>query len=153
MGCDLRAVEVADPRLRPGRLQRRMGRHPRRPDASVGVRTAPRARHRRSCRRPVSGRYENPPIRGGSGMTGVHVAGIGVTPFGKNGDTPLADLGVAAAEKALADAGLDYNAVGEVFTSSSMAPPQTGLKVAHRLGRTGIPVTANESASAGGMGA
>ena len=84
-------------------------------------------------------------------MTGVHVAGIGITPFGKHGDTALADLGVAAAERALADAGLGYDAVGEVFTSSSMAPPQTGLKVAHRLGRTGIPVTAIESASAGGM--
>lgn len=84
-------------------------------------------------------------------MTGVHVAGIGITPFGKHGDIALADLGVAAAERALADAGLGYDAVGEVFTSSSMAPPQTGLKVAHRLGRSGIPVTAIESASAGGM--
>ncbi|MEB4212140.1 thiolase family protein [Mycobacterium sp. 94-17] len=84
-------------------------------------------------------------------MTGTHIAGVGVTPFGKHSDTALADLGVAAAEKALADADLEYEAVGEVFTSSSMAPPQTGLKVAHRLGRTGIPVTAIESASAGGM--
>src|SRR6201993_4352059 len=84
-------------------------------------------------------------------MTGVHVAGIGLTPFGKQGDTALADLGVAAAERALADAGLGYAAVGEVFTSSSMAPPQTGLKVAHRLGRSGIPETPIESASAGGM--
>ena len=54
-------------------------------------------------------------------MTGTHIAGLGVTPFGKHGDTALSDLGVAAAEKALADAGLDYDAVGEVFTSSSMA--------------------------------
>ncbi|GAB3014450.1 thiolase family protein [Mycobacterium bourgelatii] len=84
-------------------------------------------------------------------MTGTHIAGIGVTPFGKRSGTPLADLGVEAAELALADAGLGYDAVGEVFTSSSMAPPQTALKVAHRLGRTGIPVTATESASAGGM--
>ncbi|MEE2851810.1 MAG: thiolase family protein [Actinomycetota bacterium] len=84
-------------------------------------------------------------------MTRVHVAGIGITAFGKHGDTALADLGVAAAERALADADLDYAGVGEVFASSSMAPPQTALKVAHRLGRTGIPVTAIESASAGGM--
>lgn len=84
-------------------------------------------------------------------MTGTHIAGIGLTPFGKHSDQPLADLGVLAARNALADADLDYEAVGEVFTSSSMAPPQTGLKVAHRLGRTGVPVTAMESASAGGM--
>ncbi|OBI72430.1 thiolase family protein [Mycobacterium asiaticum] len=84
-------------------------------------------------------------------MTGVWVAGTGVTPFGRHGDTALAELGVAAAQQALDDAGLDYDAVGEVFASSSMAPPQTALRVAHRLGRTGIPVTAIESASAGGM--
>jgi acetyl-CoA acetyltransferase len=84
-------------------------------------------------------------------MTGVNVIGIGVTAFGKHPDTALADLGVAAGQDALADAGLGYDAVGEVFASSSMAPPQTGLKVAHRLGRTAIPVTAIESASAGGM--
>ncbi|WP_055404266.1 MULTISPECIES: thiolase family protein [unclassified Mycobacterium] len=84
-------------------------------------------------------------------MTGTHVAGIGLTPFGKQADTALTALGVAAAEAALADAGIGYDAVGEVFTSSSMAPPQTGLKVALRLGRSGIPVTAIESASAGGM--
>jgi acetyl-CoA C-acetyltransferase len=84
-------------------------------------------------------------------MTGVRIAGIGVTEFGRHSGTPLADLGVVAAEKALADAGIDYDAVGEVFTSSALAGPQTGLAVAHRLGRTGIPVTATESASAGGM--
>ncbi|OBH95864.1 thiolase family protein [Mycobacterium sp. E2733] len=84
-------------------------------------------------------------------MTGVHVAGIGITPFGRHGETALADLGAVAAEQALADAALGYDAVGEVFASSSMAPPQTALKVAYRLGRTGVPVTAIESASAGGM--
>lgn len=84
-------------------------------------------------------------------MTGVKVTGIGVTEFGRQSDTPLADLGVAAAERALADAGIGYDEVGEVFTSSALAGPQAGLAVAHRLGRTGIPVTAMESASAGGM--
>jgi acetyl-CoA acetyltransferase len=84
-------------------------------------------------------------------MTGVHITGVGLTEFGKHSDGPLGDLGVAAAEKALADAGIGYDAVGEVFTSSALAGPQTGLAVAHRLGRTGIPVTATESASAGGM--
>lgn len=84
-------------------------------------------------------------------MTGVRISGVGMTEFGKHRDTPLADLGVTAAEKALADSGIDYSAVGEVFTSSALAGPQTGLAVAHRLGRTGVPVTAIESASAGGM--
>jgi acetyl-CoA C-acetyltransferase len=84
-------------------------------------------------------------------MTGVRIAGIGVTEFGKHAEKSLADLGVAAAQEALADAGVGYDAVGEVFTASALAGPQTGLAAAHRLGRTGIPVTATESASAGGM--
>ena len=84
-------------------------------------------------------------------MTGAFLSGIGVTVFGRHGDTPLADLGVAAARKALVDAGLDYDEVGEVFTASALAPPQTGLRVALALGRTGVPVTATESASAGGL--
>ncbi|BBX18045.1 thiolase [Mycolicibacterium duvalii] len=84
-------------------------------------------------------------------MTGAYLAGIGLTPFGRHGDTVLADLGVAAARAALDDAGLDYHDVGEVFTASALAGPQTGIKVALTLGRIGIPVTAIESASAGGL--
>lgn len=84
-------------------------------------------------------------------MTGTHLTGVGVTEFGRHGEVPLSDLGVAAARKALADANIDYNDVGEVFTASALAAPQTGMKVALALGRTGIPITATESASAGGL--
>ncbi|MGV0695825.1 MULTISPECIES: thiolase family protein [Mycobacterium avium complex (MAC)] len=84
-------------------------------------------------------------------MTVAYLSGVGVTEFGRHGEAPLADLGIAAARKALADANIDYDEVGEVFTASALAPPQTGMKVALTLGRTGIPVTATESASAGGL--
>ena len=84
-------------------------------------------------------------------MTGTYIAGVGVTEFGRHGDVPLADLGVAAARQALADADIGYEDVGEVFTASALAPPQTGIRAALALGRTGIPVTATESASAGGL--
>lgn len=84
-------------------------------------------------------------------MRAAYVSGIAVTPFGAHGSTPLVDLGLSAATDALADAGISYDAVGEVFASSMLAPPQSALKVAHGLGRTAIPVTALESASAGGM--
>ena len=84
-------------------------------------------------------------------MTGVHLAGVGVTEFGKHRDVPLVDLGVTAARLALQDSGRDYADIGEVFTASSLAGPQTGIKVALALGRTGIPVTATESASASGL--
>lgn len=84
-------------------------------------------------------------------MTGVQLAGVGVTEFGKHRDVPLVELGVTAARLALQDSGLDYVDIGEVFTASSLAGPQTGIKVALELGRTGIPVTATESASASGL--
>ncbi|ORV86195.1 thiolase family protein [Mycolicibacterium iranicum] len=84
-------------------------------------------------------------------MNMAYLTGVGVTEFGRHGEVPLSELGFAAARKALADANIDYDEVGEVFTASALAPPQTGLKVALALGRTGIPVTATESASAGGL--
>ena len=81
----------------------------------------------------------------------VHLSGVGMTAFGSHAERPVADLAADAATAALADAGIAYDAVGEVFGSSMLSPPQTCLKVAHRLGTTGVPVTAIESASAGGM--
>jgi acetyl-CoA C-acetyltransferase len=80
----------------------------------------------------------------------VALAGTGIVPFGSS-DLPLVELGRRAARAALADAGIEYSAVGEVYTTSSLAPPQHALAVAHGLGHTGIPVTAIESASAGGL--
>jgi acetyl-CoA acetyltransferase len=80
----------------------------------------------------------------------VAVVGTGTVPFGKS-ELPLVELGRAAAVAALTDAGLEYEAVGEVYTTSSLAPPQHALGVAHGLGHTGVPVTAVESASAGGL--
>lgn len=79
------------------------------------------------------------------------ISGIGMTPFGGHADRAIADLGVDAANAALADAGIAYDEVGELFGSSMLAPPQSALEIAHRLGRSGIPVTGVESASAGGL--
>ncbi len=84
-------------------------------------------------------------------MTSAWIVGAGMLPCGKHSDTPLHELGAHAARLALDDAGLLYEEIGEVFTSSMLAPPQSALRVAHSLGRTGIPVTAMESASAGGL--
>jgi acetyl-CoA acetyltransferase len=80
----------------------------------------------------------------------VSITGTAIVPFGKS-DLTLAELGRRAAGAALADAGIDYAAVGEVYTTSSLAPPQHALAVAHALGHTSVPVTAVESASAGGL--
>jgi acetyl-CoA acetyltransferase len=80
----------------------------------------------------------------------VSIVGTGIVPFGTS-DRPLTELGRAAALAALADARVDYADIGEVYTTSSLAPPQHALGVAHSLGHTGIPVTAIESASAGGL--
>ncbi len=84
-------------------------------------------------------------------MNPVWIAGIGMTPFGKHGDVPLHELGRRAAQEALDDAGMRHDEIGEVFGASMLSPPQTALRVAHALGRTGAPVTGIESASAGGL--
>lgn len=80
----------------------------------------------------------------------VAVTGTGIVPFGKT-KASLAELGADAAARALADAGIAYSDVEEMYAASSLAPPQHALAVAHALGHTGIPVTAVESASAGGL--
>src|SRR5580693_4472734 len=81
----------------------------------------------------------------------VQIVGVGQVQLGRYQDVPLADLAVAASRAALLDAGLAYDDVGEVYSSSMLGPPQTALQVAHGLGLTGVPVTAVESASAGGL--
>jgi acetyl-CoA acetyltransferase len=83
-------------------------------------------------------------------VTLAHVAGVGMLEFG-TWDVPIEELGVRAATMALEDAGIGFDRVGEVFASSMLSPPQTALRVARRLGETGVPVTAIESASAGGL--
>ena len=80
----------------------------------------------------------------------VSIVGSAIVPFGKS-DLPLVELGRQAACAALENAQLDYADVGEVYTTSSLAPPQHALAVAHSLGHTAVPVTAIESASAGGL--
>ena len=80
----------------------------------------------------------------------VSIVGSAIVPFGKS-DLPLVELGRLAACAALENAQLDYADVGEVYTTSSLAPPQHALAVAHALGHTAVPVTAIESASAGGL--
>ena len=84
-------------------------------------------------------------------MNPVWIAGVGMTPCAQFADIPLHELGRRAAREALADAGVGYDQIGEVFGSSMLAPPQSALRVAHSLGRTSVPVTGVESASAGGL--
>lgn len=85
-------------------------------------------------------------------MTAVAwLSGVGMTAFGAHGGRSVVELGVEATEAALADAGVAYEEVGELFGSSMLAPPQSALELAHALGRTGIPATGVESASAGGL--
>ena len=84
-------------------------------------------------------------------MTGVQVTGVGVTEFGRQSDTPLADLGVAAAERRWPMRVSAMTRWARCSPPRRWQDPRPASTVAHRLGRTGIPVTAMESASAGGM--
>ncbi len=80
----------------------------------------------------------------------VHIAGVGMTPFGRHGDKTLVDLGKAAVETALADAGLDYEAVELAYCGHVMQGSTAGQRVLYSIGATGIPIFNVENACASG---
>ncbi|MCB0952812.1 MAG: lipid-transfer protein [Microthrixaceae bacterium] len=83
----------------------------------------------------------------------VHVAGVGMHPWGKWGEN-FVTYGVAAARAALADAGIDWSDVGFVAGADTMRNGYpgyvAGATFAQALGWTGIPVTSAYGACASG---
>lgn len=80
----------------------------------------------------------------------VYVVGIGLHRYQRPSDTPYVALGLTAVRGALADAGLDWQAVESVFHANcmlGMAPTRVMLR---HLGATGIPMQQVENASASG---
>ena len=89
---------------------------------------------------------------GGAGEGGaVVVAGIGMVPFSKPGrseDYPR--MGEQAARLALADAGLEYGAIGQVYAGYVYGDSTSGQTAVYRLGLTGVPViNVNNNCSTG----
>ncbi len=69
------------------------------------------------------------------------VAGVGMIPFTKAGQSdPYDVMGAAAARRALADAGIEYGAVQQAYTSYIYGDSTGGEKALYRVGMTGIPI-------------
>jgi acetyl-CoA acetyltransferase len=81
----------------------------------------------------------------------VELAGVGIHPFGRFGDTTVTDLGVVAVRAALAEA--DDPRFDAAFCGTAYAGVAAGHKVLSALGRTGMPIVDVEAGCASGAAA
>ncbi|HEX2383930.1 MAG TPA: thiolase family protein [Acidimicrobiales bacterium] len=84
-------------------------------------------------------------------MTGIQIAGIGMTHFGRFEDRTVIDLGVEAVRAALRDAGKP--SFGAAFCGTAYSGVAAGHRVLGRLGRTGMPIIDVEAGCASGAAA
>jgi acetyl-CoA acetyltransferase len=80
----------------------------------------------------------------------VYIAGVGMTPFGRHESATVVDLGHEAVTTALADAGLDYDAVELAYCGHVLQGTTAGQKVLYSVGATGVPIFNVENACASG---
>ncbi len=74
-------------------------------------------------------------------MANVHVAGVGMIPFVKPGQSePYAVMGAEAAKLALSDAGLDYAQVQQAYAGFVYGDSTCGQAALYNVGLTGIPI-------------
>jgi acetyl-CoA acetyltransferase len=87
-------------------------------------------------------------------LSGVEIAGVGLHPFGRFGDTPATALGVGAAEAALADAGWTpaeaRGRIGAAYCATAYGGVASGHRVLGALALTGIPIVDVEAGCASG---
>ena len=87
-------------------------------------------------------------------MNGVEIAGVGLHPFGRFGDTPATALGVHAAGAALADAGWTpadaRGRIGAAYCATAYGGVARGHRVLGALALTGIPIVDVEAGCASG---
>jgi acetyl-CoA acetyltransferase len=81
----------------------------------------------------------------------VRVAGVGMIPFTKPGQSETYDvMGQKAAEAAFADAGLPYSAVQQVYVGYVYGDSTAGQAAVYGLGLSGVPiVNVNNNCSTG----
>lgn len=74
-------------------------------------------------------------------MTAVHVAGVGMIPFTKPGASPpYHQMGAAAIRACLADAGVGYDAVQQVYAGYVYGDSCAGQRAVYEVGMTGVPI-------------
>jgi acetyl-CoA C-acetyltransferase len=88
-------------------------------------------------------------------VTGVSIAGVGSTSFGRHDGRTPQDLGIMAARDAILDAGIDRGDIDAVYLGNFVSGVLTGQEVlaglvAHGLGLSGVPATKVEGACASG---
>ncbi|MEC7121257.1 MAG: lipid-transfer protein, partial [Pseudomonadota bacterium] len=81
----------------------------------------------------------------------VNVIGVGMTKFAKPGASPdYHEMAKEAGQKALADAGINYDQIQQVFAGYVYGDSTCGQRAAYELGLTGIPVVnVNNNCSTG----
>lgn len=81
----------------------------------------------------------------------VIIAGVGMTKFVKPGqNAPYPQMGAAAIQDALADAGINYDAVQQAYAGYTYGDSTCGQTVIYQVGMTGIPViNVNNNCSTG----
>jgi sterol carrier protein 2 len=79
------------------------------------------------------------------------VAGVGMTPFVKPGSNdPYTVMGANAINEALADAGIGYDKVQQVYAGYVYGDSTCGQRVVYQVGMTGVPViNVNNNCSTG----
>ncbi len=91
---------------------------------------------------------------GGGRVSGVEIAGIGLHPFGRFGDTTATDMGATALRDALADAGWSPGEaraeVGAAFCATAYGGVAAGHRVLGALALTGMPIVDVEAGCASG---
>lgn len=83
-------------------------------------------------------------------MTGVHILGVGMTRFGKHPDKDAADLGAAAFQEAVSDAGLDPRLIEAAYCGHVFQGMVTGQRILAQVGLAGIPLSNVENACSSG---
>ncbi|WP_454617735.1 lipid-transfer protein [Bradyrhizobium cenepequi] len=84
-------------------------------------------------------------------MSEAIVAGVGMIPFAKPGaSAPYHAMGAEATKLALADAGLDYNAIQQAYVGYVYGDSTCGQRALYQVGMTGIPIfNVNNNCSTG----
>src|SRR5271166_917460 len=81
----------------------------------------------------------------------VVVAGVGMIPFAKPGaSASYHEMGAQAGRRALADAGVEYEAIEQAYVGYVYGDSTSGQRALYHLGLTGVPiVNVNNNCSTG----
>ena len=83
-------------------------------------------------------------------MTSVHVAGVGMTRFGKHPDSDATDLGSSALLEAIDDAGIDARLIESAYVGHVFQGMVTGQRILAQVGLAGLPLANVENACSSG---